>query len=144
MASSATRHSTERAAQARRLAGSVLDHIKDAPDDAGVGAKARVLRAMCGHLDALAKETSQCCGADCMGRRTDGFSFWVPHAQLAAETARANGLHDENNRLRAALFVIAEGEGSGGDWMDQLVADSQSLQQRWRDLATIALAGAAR
>ena len=132
---------TIRAAQARILAGTVLHHIKDAPDEAGVGAKARVLRTMCGHLNALAEEASRCCGTDCMGRRTDGFSFWVPHDRLALETARADRLGEENARLRAALLAIAQEErADSGDWMDQLIADPCAAEQRRRDMAINTLA----
>lgn len=136
MATSANGMPTTRAVQARILAGSVLHHIKDAPDEAGVGAKARVLRAMCGHLDALAEEASRCCGTDCMGRRTDGFSFWVPHDRLAREAARADGLREENARLRAVLLAIAQEEHAGtDDWMDQLIADPCAAERRRRDMA---------
>lgn len=134
------RQTTTRADQARRLANAVARSIGNVPDEAGVGARARVLRKLCGHLFALADEVGGCGSRDCMGRPIDGVRFWIPQDRHAIEVGRSERLAAENQRLRAALTAIAEDSHiEEDDWVGRVFGDPAARERHLRDIAASAL-----
>ena len=108
--SSRNHSSAPLARAAMEIARSMETAIEGKAPEVRVDTDAATFRKIAAILHDLSGQISGCGGTECMGRPIDGVRFWVAQESLRAEQARVAKLSEENDRLKAALRSIADGD----------------------------------
>lgn len=95
---------------AGEIARSMEKAVEGKAGETRVDTDAATFRKIAAILQDLGAHFAGCCGAECMGRPIDGMRFWVAQDRLQAEQARVAMLSRENERLKGALRLIADGD----------------------------------